>query len=65
MVKQCLVCKELDYLNPDVTFHRFAVDSERRKSWCSLLGFEEGKVIPKFAEICSTILNINQVEGNI
>ncbi|XP_030747631.1 zinc finger protein 808-like isoform X3 [Sitophilus oryzae] len=52
MVRQCVVCKKVDYCNPGLIFRRFPVNPERRQRWVSLLNLENQHVF-KYATICS------------
>ncbi|XP_074040038.1 uncharacterized protein [Leptinotarsa decemlineata] len=53
MVRQCQVCRKIDHLNPNLSFHRFPANLDRLKYWYSLLDFSEDKILPKTAQIFS------------
>ncbi|CAH0558772.1 unnamed protein product [Brassicogethes aeneus] len=61
MVRQCQVCGKVDATNPELSFHRFPLNPERRNLWFSLLEFTQNKRIPKTADVCSQHFDPNDI----
>ncbi|CAH1995864.1 unnamed protein product [Acanthoscelides obtectus] len=64
MVRQCCVCKILDYKEEGqhLSFHVFPVDLVQRNIWLSLLAFEANHKLSKQAEACSNHFQQSDIE---
>ncbi|XP_045461327.1 uncharacterized protein LOC123673365 [Harmonia axyridis] len=62
MIRQCEICKKSKISHPDLSFHKFPSDTEKRGIWASLLGFESVNFTKKLVFICSNHFNPDDIE---